>query len=74
MSPDSARGFAASKGVKLDKAMATGRSASYRLRPPPESVCTALESCDRPRKDGFYWCPFHYQKAVDLGVQPQPVQ
>jgi hypothetical protein len=71
--PNTAKGWAASRGVWLPSAMAVGRSSNQRLRIPPTERCTADEICDNPRFNGTVWCYKHCVRASKLGVIPPAV-
>lgn len=68
--PMTGRGFAASRGVRLPKAMETGRSTSKPVhgRPDASQTCTADPWCDENRRPGFLWCDRHCQRAEQLNA------
>lgn len=67
--PLTGRGFAASKGVRLPRALEVGRTTTGALkRPCFDEICMAESSCDEPRMDGYYWCERHSRRAEMLGV------
>lgn len=68
--PLTGRGFAASKGVRLPKALSVGRSTTAVIRPRPtlDLICLAESTCDYPRRDGYLWCERHSLRAEKLGV------
>jgi len=66
--PQTGRGFAASKGVRLERALETGSTARIPGRFDWTEVCTAETFCDMPRVPGFAWCERHIARASSLGV------
>jgi len=69
-SPDSGRGFAASKGIRIPYAKRVGQSSRQKLHPSlnPDHLCMAETFCDEPRREGFFWCERHASRAEQLGV------
>ena len=64
-----AKGFAASKGVRIPYAEPTGRTATWTtMKPNPASTCTAERWCDEPRLSGYLWCSRHVNRARTLNA------
>ena len=67
--PQTGRGFAASKGVRIQKAASTGATIrGLHRRPRLEDCCTAETFCDGPRKLGYLWCERHVARAESIGA------
>jgi len=66
--PDTGRGFAASKGVRLPPAMATGSTIKIAGRYDWSETCTAETFCDGARVRGFLWCERHVARASAIGA------
>lgn len=66
--PNTARGFAASKGVRLDRALETGSTAKIPGRMEFTDSCTAETFCDQRRRPGFLWCERHASRAEKIGA------
>ena len=65
--PMTGRGFAASKGVRLERAMTTGSTAKVAGRYSWSNTCTAETFCDTPCRSGYQWCERHAARAETLG-------
>ena len=66
--PNSARGFAASKGVRLDRALETGSTVKIGGRYTFTETCTAETFCDQERRPGSLWCERHAARAESIGA------
>ncbi len=72
--PLTARGFAASKGVRLPRAIEVGSTVKIAGRFRWEDRCTAESFCDQSRVADFLWCERHVARARQLGAQIPGVQ
>jgi len=72
--PDTGRGFAASKGVRLERALSTGSTITVGGRFDPTDCCTAESFCDQRRRPGSSWCERHAARAESIGAAvPAPL-
>ena len=67
-SPDTGRGFAASKGVRLPYAMSTGATVKIARPRDWSGSCIAETFCDGERQVGYLWCERHVTRAQRLGA------
>ena len=68
--PMTGRGFAASRGVRLDKAERTGATivGLHRNPRPVAEQCTAESFCDEARSEDYLWCERHVTRAQAIGA------